>query len=129
MTDQTETPARDSHGRFKPDHSTRNTAIGVAAAVGAVAAGVAAAFRFGLVDRLRAGAEGHAAEDLLIAAGEDAETAERPAADQRAPADFRPDIDAPMTAADREALRPATGHAPGFAADRGTTVAPPDPAN
>lgn len=46
------------------------------------------------------GDEGHAAPDLA------ADTDLGPA--HRAPAAFRPDIDAPMTAAEREALRPAT---------------------
>lgn len=123
-----DTPRRDSHGRFKPDHSTRNAAIGAAAAIGAVAAGVAAAFRFGLLDRLLPAGEGHGADDLRIGADDSAESAPRPAPGQRAPQDFRPDMAAPMTAAEREALRPATGHAPGFSTDRGTTVAPPDPA-
>ena len=39
--------------------------------------------------------------------------------DDRAVADFRPNMDAPMTAAEREALRPATGPAPTLSADRG----------
>lgn len=51
-----------------------------------------------------AGDEGHAADDL---AG-DAPVTLR----SRAPDAFRPDMDAPMTAAEREALRPATGPAP-----------------
>lgn len=46
------------------------------------------------------GDEGHAAPDL--AADSDL------GPDHRAPAAFRPDMDAPMTAAEREALRPAT---------------------
>lgn len=40
----------------------------------------------------------------------------------RAPEAFRPDPTAPVPEDMRESLRPATGHAPGFAADRGTTV-------
>ncbi len=48
------------------------------------------------------GAEGHAAPDLAP----DAEP------HQRAPEAFRPDMDAPMSAAEREALRPATGPGP-----------------
>ena len=50
------------------------------------------------------GQEGHAAPDLT--AGADL------GPDHRAPEAFRPDMDAPMTAAEREALRPATGPAP-----------------
>lgn len=40
-------------------------------------------------------------------------------ADDRAVADFRPNMDAAMTAAERKALRPATGPAPTLTADRG----------
>ena len=73
----------------------------VAVGLGAVAAGfVAAAISLG---RRRPDAqEGHAAPDL---AADAAPTA-------RAPVAFRPDMDAPMTAAEREALRPAPGPAP-----------------
>lgn len=99
------TPDRDSEGRFKPDHHVRNAAVGTAAVLGAAAAGIAAAFRFGLLDRFLPASEGHSAEDLLI--DDDAETVSRPTG--RAPKDFRPDIDAPMTKAEKEALRPATG--------------------
>lgn len=60
------------------------------------------------------GEEGHAAPDLI--AGNDL------GPDHRAPAAFRPDIDAPMTPAEREALRPATGPAPSLIADRGDSV-------
>ena len=48
------------------------------------------------------GGEGHAAPDLAP----DAEPA------GRAPVAFRPDMDAPMTAAEREALRPPSGPSP-----------------
>lgn len=97
--------SRDSHGRFKPDHHVRNAAFGATALVGAVAAGVAAAFKFGLLDRFLPAQEGHSAEDLLI----DEDT--RPDQLRRAPEAFRPNIDAPMTAAEREALRPPRGDA------------------
>lgn len=90
---------RASNGRFKPDHHVRNAAFGATAALGAVAAGVAAAFKFGLLDRFLPSGEGHSAEDLLIDA----------APEDRAPVAFRPDIDAPMTAAEKEALRPPKG--------------------
>lgn len=43
----------------------------------------------------------------------------RPNGDDRAPVDFRPDIDAPMSPAEREALRPASGSAPSLVEDRG----------
>ena len=95
---------RASNGRFKPDHHVRNAAFGATAALGAVAAGVAAAFKFGLLDRFLPSSEGHSAEDLLIDA---APPLQSPG--DRAPVAFRPDIDAPMTAAEKEALRPPKG--------------------
>lgn len=55
--------------------------------------------------------EGHAAPDLAA----DADPG------QRAPAAFRPDIDAPMTPAEREALRTATGPSPTLV-DAGTSL-------
>ena len=90
---------RTSDGRFKADHHVRNAAFGATAALGAVAAGVAAAFKFGLLDRFLPSREGHDAEDLLI----DAAPADR------APVAFRPDMTAPMSAAEKEALRPPKG--------------------
>ena len=106
-----DTPERDSRGRFKTDHHVRNAAVGAAVTVGAVAAGIAAAFKFGLLDRLLPAGEGHSAEDLLIE--DDADQAELRAGKSRgrgrAPADFRPDMDAPLSKADKEALRPAKG--------------------
>lgn len=60
------------------------------------------------------GDEGHAAPDL--AAGGDL------GPDHRAPEAFRPDMDAPMTAAEREALRPATGPSPSLVSDEGGSV-------
>lgn len=56
--------------------------------------------------------EGHVPTDL--GAGTDL------GPDHRAPEAFRPNIDAPMTAAEREALRPATGPSPSLVADRGS---------
>lgn len=123
-TRKASTPERASDGRFKPDHHVRNAAFGATAALGVVAAGVAAAFRFGLLDRFLPNREGHEAEDLLIDApeqrGNEADTYQP---SRRAPKAFRPDMDAPMTAAEREALRPAEGHAPAFVEDRGTILA------
>lgn len=58
------------------------------------------------------GDEGHAAPDLAA----DAEP------DSRAPEAFRPNIDAPMSPAEREALRPATGPSPSLVSDEGGTV-------
>lgn len=60
------------------------------------------------------GLEGHAAPDL--AADSDLGPG------HRAPEAFRPDIDAPMTPAEREALRPATGPSPSLVSDRGGSV-------
>ncbi|MDF0490669.1 hypothetical protein PX554_21280 [Sphingomonas sp. H39-1-10] len=78
----------------------RSTAIGVVG-LGAVAAGIAAALRFGLFDRLRpVGTAEHAAPDL-------APGRPHPGPDARAPEAFRPDPTAPVTAAERDAFRPA----------------------
>jgi hypothetical protein len=53
------------------------------------------------------GGDGHAAPDLAADTPVTLHT--------RAPEAFRPDIDAPMTDAEREALRPATGPSPTLA--------------
>jgi hypothetical protein len=45
-----------------------------------------------------------------------------PALADRAPEKFRPDPTAIPTPEEREALRPATGPAPSFAADRGSSI-------
>lgn len=96
------TQTRDSHGRFKADHRTRNIAIGTATAIGAVASAAGAALHFGLFDRWLGRGEGHEAPDLAPGAtGFD-----------RAPVAFRPEGDAPVGAAYREALRPATRPVP-----------------
>ena len=105
------TQKRDSHGRYKADHTQRNVVIGAATAIGAIATGLASAIHFGLFDRFFGPRDGHAAPDL--------EVDTHPGPNDRAPDHFRPDPTAPVSAADREALRPATGPAPGFAADRG----------
>lgn len=60
------------------------------------------------------GLEGHAAPDLSADAAPGA----------RAPEAFRPAIDAPMTPAEREALRPATGPSPSLVSDEGTGFQP-----
>lgn len=106
--------ARDSHGRFKADHSNRNLAIGVVTAVGAAAAAIASALHFGLFDRFlsRDGGAEHKAPDL-------AEDHPRPTAHDRAPVAFRPDPTAPVPPSERESLRPATGPAPSLVEDRG----------
>ena len=63
------------------------------------------------------GDEGHAAPDLASDA--------LLGPDHRAPEAFRPDMDAPMTAAEREALRPATGPSPSLVSDEGAGVQGP----
>lgn len=98
-------PKRGNNGRFKPrakaNTQSRTTAIGVAAGLGAIAAGVAAALRFGLFDRLRPAATAeHPAPDLAL-------DKPHPGPADRAPEAFRPDPTAPVTAAEREAFRPA----------------------
>ncbi|MES3151382.1 hypothetical protein [Sphingomonas faeni] len=57
----------------------------------------------------------HAAPDLAL-------DKPRPGATDRAPDAFRPDPTAVPTKAERESLRHATGPAPSFAADRGSTL-------
>lgn len=63
------------------------------------------------------GDEGHAVPDLQPGA--------EIGPDHRAPVAFRPDMDAPMTAAEREALRPATGPSPSLVSDEGAGVQGP----
>ena len=100
---------RDRHGRFKPDHRTRNLAIGAATVVGVGAAAVVGALRTGLLDRLFPVKEGHDAPDLAL----DADT---PGTD-RAPDAFRPDPRAVPSASDLEGLRPPPAVDKGFTAD------------
>ncbi|MBJ6121358.1 hypothetical protein JAO74_06085 [Sphingomonas sp. BT553] len=82
-----------------------------AAAIGLGAAAVAILF----AARKRPNPAEHAAPDLAV-------DAPPVTIHTRAPEAFRPDPTEPVPADERESLRPATGHAPGFAADRGTTV-------
>ena len=105
--------ARDSHGRFKANHRTRNLALGVGAAFVATGAAIGTALWRGWV-RMPQGpwAEGDAAPDLALDAP--------PASTNRAPDAFRPDGDAPVPAGDREALRPPAGVSTGFSEDRGS---------
>lgn len=109
------TRRRDGHGRFEPrttSHQGRTAAIGVAAGLGVLAAGVATALRFGLFDRLLpAGNAEHAAPDLALGAP-------RPEAGDRAPVAFRPDPTAPVTAAERESLRPPAPVSTGFTEEK-----------
>lgn len=108
--------------RYKADHERRNRAIAAATAVGAIAAGVGAALQLGWFDRLFAKRNGeHAAPDLAADAPTPGTT--------RAPDAFRPDPTAPVPAAERESLRPATGPAPTLSADRGEAANQTAPAN
>lgn len=70
--------------------------LSLGAAALAVGAGIAAY----LTRRATPAAGGHDADDLIRQT--------RPGPDDRAPLDFRPDAQAPVAAADREAFRPAT---------------------
>jgi hypothetical protein len=117
MTKKRQSP-RPAPRPAKADHSQRNTAIAVATTLGAVATGLASALHFGLFDRFFGPSDGHAVPDL--------EGDKHPGPNDRAVEHFRPDPTAPVSAADREALRPATGPAPGFAADRGGVRSQPD---
>jgi len=91
----------------------RKTAWSIGAIALAVGAGLTAFFRFGRAGKASArnGQEGHVPTDLLDPQRN---------ADDRAIADFRPNMDAVMTSAEPDALRPATGPAPTLASDRGT---------
>lgn len=119
------TQSRDSHGRFKADHHSRNRAIGLVSVVGALASAAGAALHFGLLDRfLPSSAEGagHDVPDLAL-------DAPLPGSAGRAPIDFRPDPTAPVLASERESLRPATGPAPTLAEDRGGMRSQTSPVN
>ena len=90
----------------------RSLAIGLGAFAAGAAALTAGAVALALNKRGQEGDEGHTAPDLAADA----------TPGQRAPEAFRPDIDVPMTPAEREALRPATGPAPSLVADEGGSV-------
>ncbi|TPG15307.1 hypothetical protein [Sphingomonas oligophenolica] len=92
---------------------TRTTALTIGGTLLAIGAAAVSVLLFGR----RPNGE-HTAPDLAL-------DTPRPGPDDRAPEAFRPDPTAIPTAAERDSLRPATGHAPGFAADRGTTVQEP----
>ncbi|WP_242138524.1 MULTISPECIES: hypothetical protein [unclassified Sphingomonas] len=112
-------PKKPPHAAGKPEPKRPSRTISTATAwsIGAAAiaagAGIAAFLTRGRIAALLSGsaAEGHVPTDLLDP---------KRNADDRAIADFRPDMSAPMTAAEREALRPATGPAPSMVASRGT---------
>jgi hypothetical protein len=93
-------PTRDSHGRFKADHHIRNRTIG-AALIGAAALAIGTLFRGRIRAALSpAGAE-HEAPDLSLDAAQPGTS--------RAPDAFRPDPSAPVSASEREGLRPPIG--------------------
>lgn len=96
-----------------PKPMSTTTAWSIGAVALAAGAGIAAFLSRGRISALlsKTSDEGHVPTDLLDPNRN---------ADDRAVADFRPDMSAPMTAAEREALRPATGPAPSLVSDRGT---------
>jgi hypothetical protein len=100
-----------------------STLWSIGAVVAAAGAGFAAFLNRGRiadqVAKARGTAEGHVPTDLL--------DPERNA-DDRAVADFRPDMDAIMTAAEREALRPPVGK-PSMTASNGSMNAIDAPLN
>jgi hypothetical protein len=91
--------------RPKTERTRSSATIGLAAGAIAVLGGLAAAFRFGAFDRTIAKAtrtaNEHAVPDLAP---------DKPHNDgsARAPEVFRPDPTAPISAAERDAFRPAT---------------------
>lgn len=93
----------------------RTAAIAATGVLGALAAGIFGALKLGWLDRAlarpRPGSAEHAVPDL-------APDAPTPGTG-RAPVAFRPDPTAPVTDAERESLRPATGAPPTLAAQRG----------
>jgi hypothetical protein len=106
---------RRSANRKPADKPVKKTSrVAVAAGIGAVAAGLFGALRFGLFDKLldkRTSGGEHPAPDLKPSAPTPGTT--------RAPVDFRPDPTAAVPESERESLRPATGPAPTLAATRG----------
>jgi hypothetical protein len=85
-----------------------------ALSIGAAAIGLGGAL-LAVFLRSKANPAEHAAPDLAL-------DKPRPGATDRAPDAFRPDPTAVPTKAERESVRPATGPAPSFAADRGSTL-------
>lgn len=102
---------------------SRNAAWSIGAVVVAAGAGLAAFLTRGRIASALAKAsgtaEGHVPSDLLNP---------KRNADDRAIADFRPDMDAVMTAAEREALRPPVGK-PSITASNGSMNAMTAPLN
>ena len=96
----------------KPKPNAKTFGI-TALSIGAAAIGLGGAL-LAVFLRSKTTAE-HTAPDLAL-------DKPRPGATDRAPDAFRPDPTAIPTKAERESLRPATGPAPSFAADRGSTL-------
>lgn len=91
---------------------SRTAGVSTLRTVALAATGVAVGL-FGVLLARRKPAEGHAAPDLAL-------DKDRPGPTNRAPEAFRPDPTAPVSAADREALRPATGPVPTMVEPRGS---------
>ena len=101
--------------RRQAHNSTKPKTFGInALSIGAAAIGLGGAL-LAVFLRSKANPAEHAAPDLAL-------DTPRPGATDRAPDAFRPDPTAVPTKAEREPLRPATGPAPSFAADRGSTL-------
>ncbi len=98
------------HKKHKP--KSRTAGVSTLRTVALAATGVAVGL-FGILLARRKPSEGHAAPDLALDKA-------RPGPTDRAPEAFRPDPTAPVTAADRESLRPATGPVPSIVEPRGT---------
>lgn len=98
------------HKKHKP--KSRTAGVSTLRTVALAATGVAVGL-FGVLLARRKPTEGHAAPDLAL-------NKERPGPADRAPEAFRPDPTAPVSAADREALRPATGPVPSMVEPRGS---------
>lgn len=112
-------PAARKPNRAKTERTGSSAAIGIVAAAAAIAGGLVAAFRFGVFNRAIAGGSKTSAEH---AAPELAADRPHPGPEDRASPAFRPDPTAPVTAAEREALRPATMPISGIPDTRSETV-------
>jgi len=104
-------PKGKGKAEHKPDHDRTRVIALAAAGVAAVGSLVAATL---LARRPKRNPAEHAAPDLAPDAPEPGTN--------RAPEAFRPDPTAIPTSEERESLRPATGPAPSFAADRGSSI-------
>ena len=108
-------PKFDHRHPHQPDRKPKPKTFGRnALSIGAAAIGLGGALLAVFLRSKKNPAE-HAAPDLAL-------DKPRPGADDRAPDAFRPDPTAVPTKAERESLRPATGPAPSFAGDRGSTL-------